>query len=339
MGLKTYLRKALNSVLKRYDYEIMESRQLYEWQKYPEAQPSYRQSRLPKEATDYLQQNNPRLQDLQARYTIFNNEVTAPLVWTDAHVRPDDILYFRGDNAYVYQLRGPNMNIMAYALTTFYVKSIDKLRLLELLEEDDFFGNFTFRIDNRLMSRDLLDSIMEIYFLEKHLSLSLSKDMTILDIGAGYGRLAHRMVGALPNIQNYLCTDAVAISSFISEYYLRFRSIEGRAKVVPLDEIENTLRNRSVNIAVNIHSFSECRISAIDWWLSLLEKHRVKYLMIVPDSGNHGGELLLTNDGKDFGEVIEKHGYKLVAKDPKNRDPVVQKYAINPTYHYLFELQ
>ncbi|GAI98837.1 unnamed protein product, partial [marine sediment metagenome] len=132
---------------------------------------------------EYLQLNNPRLQDLQARYSVFSNEVTAPLVWTDACVRPDDILYFRGDNAYVWQLRGPNMNIMAYALTTFYVKSIDQLRLLELLEEDEFFGNYTFRIDNILISRDLLDSIMEIYFLEKHLSLSISKDMTILDIG------------------------------------------------------------------------------------------------------------------------------------------------------------
>lgn len=265
MGLKTYVRKALSSVLKRYDYEIIESGQLYQWQTRPKAQPSYRQSSLPKEATDYLQQNNPRLQDLQARYTIFDSEVTAPLVWIDAHVKPDDILYFRGDNAYVWQLKGQNMNIMAYTLTTFYVKSIDKLRLLELLGEDDFFGNFTFRIDDRLISRDLLDSIMEIYFLEKHLDLSLSKDMTILDIGAGYGRLAHRMVSALPNIQQYLCTDAVATSSFLSEYYLRFRGIEGRAKAVPLDEIENMISNRAVNTAVNIHSFSECKVSAIDW--------------------------------------------------------------------------
>ena len=339
MALKAYLRKALNSALKRYDYEVIESRRLYEWQKHPNAQPSFNQSRLPEGATDYLQLNNPKLRDLQARYTTFNTEVTAPLVWTDVHVQPADILYFRGDNAYVWQLRGPNMNVMAYALTTFYAKSIDKLRLLEQLEEDDFFGNFTFRIDDRLMSRDLLDSIMEIYFLEKYLSLSLSKDMTILDIGAGYGRLAHRMVSAMPNIQNYLCTDAVAISSFISEYYLRFRRAEGKAKVVPLDEIESTLANRAVYIAVNIHSFSECRISAIDWWLSLLERQRVRYLMIVPNSGDHGGERLLTYDRKDFGEVIEKHGYKLVAKEPKYGDPVVQKYAISPTYHYLFERQ
>jgi len=337
MGMKTRLRKALNSLLKHYGYEIIDSL-LYEWQKCPQTLASYKQSIMPKEAASYLQQNNPRLKDLQTRYTVFNNEVTAPLAWTDAYVRSFSMLSFRGDNAYIWQLRGPNMNIMAYALATFYVKSIDKLGLLEMLEEDDLFGNFAFSIDNRLISRDLLDSIMEIYFLEKHLNVSLSKDLTILDIGAGYGRLAHRMVGALPSIQNYFCTDAIAISTFISEYYLGFRNLEGRAKVVPLDEIENTLRNRAVNIAVNIHSFSECRISAIDWWLSLLEKYRVKYLMIVPNSGNHGGRLLLTNDGKDFGEVIEKHGYKLMAKDPKYRESVVQKYAINPTYHYLFEL-
>lgn len=333
------IHKDLNLLLKRLDYKIVENRRLYEWQKHPESQPSYEHSRLPKDAKDYLQVSNPRLQDLQSRYTIFNDHVTTPLIWTDSHIRPDDIVYFRGDNAYVRQLKGQNMNIMGYALTTFYVKSIDTLQLLERLEEDEFFGNYTFQIDNKLISRDLLDSIMEIYFLEKHLNLTLSRDMTILDIGAGYGRLAYRMVNTLPNTLNYLCVDAVAISTFISEYYLRFRSIEDRAKVVPLDEIENTLKNRTVNIAVNIHSFSECRIPAIDWWLSLLQKHGVEYLMIVPNVSNNGGELLLTKDGKDFGEVIEKYGYKLVAKEPKYRDPVVQKYAINPTYHYLFRLQ
>jgi hypothetical protein len=227
------------------------------------------------------------------------------------------------------------MGTISYALTTYYVKSIDHLRLLELLEEDEFFGIFTFRFDNRLISRALLDSIIEIYFLEKHLSLSTSKDMTILDIGAGYGRLAHRMLSALPNIQTYLCTDAVAISTFISSYYLRFRNMEGKAKVVPLDEIQSTLQNRSVNIAVNIHSFSECQISAIDWWLSLLEKSGVKYLMIVPDDA----KLLITTDGKDFSKIIEKHGYKLMAKEPKYRDPGVHEYAVAPVYHYLFELQ
>jgi hypothetical protein len=56
--------------------------------------------------------------------------------------------------------------------------------------------------------------------------------------------------------------------------------------------------------------------------------------MIVPNPPE-----LRTNEGIDFGNIIEKHGYKMIAKDPKYRDPLVQKYAVNPSYHYLFELQ
>lgn len=346
MQLKPYLQKveksavyALNSLFGYRNYRLIEGRLLYEWQKASEEKPTYNRSALPEGASDYLHKDNPKLEHLNKNYNTFNTEVTTPLVWTDAHVKPDDVVYFRGDNAYVWQLRGQNMNIMGYALTTYYVKSIDKLGLLNLLKEDDLFGNFTFRIDNRVISRDLLDSIMEIYFLEKHLNISKLNKATILDIGAGYGRLAHRMASAIPQISSYLCTDAVAISSFISDYYIKFRKLDKIAKVIGLDAVEKTLGTEPVDIAINIHSFSECKISAIDWWLSLLSRYKVKYLMIVPNAGDHGGERLLTHENEDFGEVIEKHGYKLIAKEPKFRDPVVQKFGINPTYHYLFELQ
>lgn len=364
MTIKACIRKAMNSVLKRYDYEIINSNLLKnKWQKTPQIEPSYQHSSLPKGVNEYLQQkipqiepthkhsdlpkganeylqmSNPILQDLQTRYDSFDNLVTTPLVWKDDHVKPEDILYFRGDNAYVWQLRGRNMNVPGYALATYYVKSIDRLGLLEKLTEDNLFGNYTFRIDNKLISRDLLDSILEIYFLENRIGLSEKKNITVLDIGAGYGRLAHRMTCALPNIKEYLCTDGVAISTFISEYNLRFRGLENRAKVIPLDEIENELCEKSVDIAINIHSFSECSISAIEWWLSLLEKIGIKYLMVVPNACNHGGKLLQTNDGKDMGIIIENHGYKLISKDPKYRDPIVQEIAVNPTYHYLFQFQ
>jgi hypothetical protein len=60
--------------------------------------------------------------------------------------------------------------------------------------------------------------------------------------------------------------------------------------------------------------------------------------MIVPNAGQHGGTLLLTNHGDDMGPIFERHGYREIAKEPKYRDPAVQKHAINPTWHYLFEL-
>ena len=312
---------------------------LYEWQQYPQTQPAYnRRSKLPEGAESYLRLENPRLKALRDRYAVFNSKVTDPLVWKESYVGSDDILYFRGDNAYVWQLRGLNMNAMAYALTTYYVKSIDKLGLLMGLKENNFFGNFTFNIADTLVSRDLLDSIVEIYFLEKYLNIFSSDHLTILDIGAGYGRLAHRMVCSLPNIVEYFCTDAVPESTFVCEYYVRFCKIEDRVKVVPLDEIESVMRRKALDLAINIHSFSECKTSAIEWWLSVLKRYNVKYLMVAPNFGDSGGKLLLTNDGEDFGKIIEKYGYKLVAKEPKYQDPTVQQNAISPTYYHLFEL-
>ena len=87
------------------------------------------------------------------------------------------------------------MDIMAYALTTYYVKSIDKLGLLDQLVEDDYFGNFTFLVDNKKISRDLLDSITEIYFLEKHLNVSSLVGLKVLDIGAGHVDRRHDGAG------------------------------------------------------------------------------------------------------------------------------------------------
>lgn len=292
----------------------------------------------PVEAASYLRPENERLLDLKARYAAFSREATAPLHWTDSYVKAEEIFRFRGDNAYLWQLRGDNMEAGAYALATYYVQSIDQLGLLDRLEEDGSFGACTFEIGGRRVSRDLLDSIVEIYFLEKHLSLSSRDNFKVVDIGAGYGRLAHRMLAGLPNIARYLCTDAVAVSTFISEYHLRYRGLGGRAQVVPLDEIEMALKSNRPNLAVNIHSFTECHLPAIEWWLSLLERQEVEYLMLVPNANDHGGQRLLTNDGKDFSGIIEGHGYRQVAMEPKYRDAVVQAHAINPTCHFLFKL-
>lgn len=341
MSLKSYARKLLSEVVKPYGYEIKETEELYEWQKSAESKINYNESsRLPENAAEYLRIDNTRLLELEQRYADFDEKVTTPLIWKDEHLRSEDILYFRGDNAYVWQLKGLNMNILTYALTTFYVKSIDKLDLLEKLKEDNYFGNYTFDIDGKTISRDLLDSIIEIYFLDKHLDISTpEKSFNILDIGAGYGRLANRVLNALPNVKNYFCTDGVAASTFISEYYLKFRGLEDRAKVIALDNIEETLKDQEIDIAINVHSFSECQISAIDWWISLLAKNKIKHLMIAPNDSGESGKTLMTNDRKDFKPIVEKYGYKLIANEPKFRDAVVQKYGLNPTHHFLFELQ
>ncbi len=184
----------------------------------------------------------------------------------------------------------------------------------------------------------MLDSVAEIYFLDRHLGIASRTGLRVLDVGAGYGRLAHRMLGALPGLERYFCTDAVAISTFVSDYYLRFRGVE-KARVIPLDEIDKTLREHPVDLAINIHSFSECRTQAIDWWARLLSEHRVKNLMIAPNGEGERLQHLLTNDGQDFLPIFERYGYRTVLKEPKFADPVVQEWGLMPTWYHLLELR
>ena len=338
MHLTSWIQDGLNGFLRSRGKEIIRSEWIYDWQRGDYLQkPLYNPMALPAQASQTLRPDNPRLVDLQQRYARFNPAVTTPLVWREGHLRPEDIAYFRGDNAYVWQVRG-NMNIMGYGLTNYYVQSLDRAGLLDKLKEDESFGNFPFEIGGRKVSRDLLDSLTELYFLDRHLGLMSRQDFTILDIGAGYGRLAYRASEALSGLKQYLCTDGVPFSTFISEFYLRYRQVHPRAMAVPLDEIEATLQTTKPDLAINIHSFSECRTEAIEWWVSLLARTCVKHFMIAPNATNCGGEWLRTNDLKDFSGILAKHGYKQIVKEPKYRDPVVQQYGISPTWHFLFEL-
>lgn len=297
-------------------------------------------STIPRDAALYLTPENPKFLALKARYSGFDPAVTTPFVWTEGHVRPEDLCYFRGDNAWVRQgrARGAKVDMLPFTLSLYYLKSVDRLGLFEALDEDDCFGNVTFRMDGRSVSRELLDSVAEIQFLNRHLGLAARTDIRMLDVGAGYGRLAHRLTRALPGIESIFCTDAVAASTFVSDYYLRFRGVE-KARVVPLDEIDSTLRDHPVEIATNIHSFSECRSDAIEWWARLLSRHRVRYLVIAPNAVVRGGEHLATDDGRDMLPLFERHGYRTVVKEPKFLDPVVQEHGLSPTWYHLLEMR
>lgn len=338
--MKSLVRAGLDRLLESRGLAVVDRESLYEWQ-LPLPQPAV--TRPPSAVDDdTLRGDNPRLLELRARYAAFDPVVTTPLVWNEGAVRDDDLRAFRGHTAYVWQEAGAriqsshNLNPIGYALACYYLQGIDALHLLDHCHEDGAFGARTIEIAGRTVSRDLLDSICEICFLERHLALPTHRNFRVLDIGAGYGRLAHRMTEALPGVQ-YLCTDAYAPSTFLSEYYLNFRE-QPRASVVPLDEIESVLAAHPVDLAINVHSFAECRMEAIEWWLKLLARFRVPDLMIVTNDSGHAADMLCTNEGHDMQPLFERCGYRIVAHDPKYLDPVVQRHAISPAHHLLFRL-
>ena len=165
-------------------------------------------------------------------------------VWSDDHVRRDLPLdRFRDDCGFVWQRRVFNLPV-TYLLTWLYLESQVHGELLRHLGEDDLFGCQVTTLGEHRMSRDLLDSLCEIAFLER---MSGGLDgKRILDIGAGYGRLAHRLVCARPSIGRIPCADEIPESSFLCEFYLRFRGVDHRATTVPLPLIDDELHAAGV---------------------------------------------------------------------------------------------
>ena len=277
---------------------------------------------------------DPRLDDLRRRYD--GHPATTHSVWTPDNVTTELTLErFREDNAYVWQTRAANP--IQYLLSSYYVKDNDPLALFPRLTEDGAFGAWTYEHDGRAVSRDLLDSILEIGFLEDEIGLSAIPHLTVLDIGAGYGRLAHRMAEALPNLKQYLCTDAVAESTFVSEFYTKYRKVEDRVTVVPLDEIERVLGRTRVDVALNIHSFSECSLRSIEYWLDLVARAKVPWLLVIPNTGDQLISWEADQSRQDFRSAIDTRGYALEVQQEKYaRSADTQRFGLFPSTYFLF---
>jgi SAM-dependent methyltransferase len=295
---------------------------------------------LPDGALDYLREDNPRLLELRRRYAEMKHDATARSLWSAQHVTGIDLQRFRADSAFVWQARTDDLREVNYALTFSHLRNTDRLGLLDRLDEDGLFGAVTFDIDGKRMSRDLLDVVAELSFLEETLEIS-ERHGTVLDIGAGYGRLAYGLARAFPERLRVLCTDAVPEATFLSEYYLRFRGADGVARAVALDELEAALEKTPVFLASNVHSFSEIPLRAIRWWVALLSRHRVRYVMVVPNADAAGGIRLQSTepDGEalDWGNVLDEHGYRLLMLRPKYVLPSVQRHGLSPTHYHLYE--
>lgn len=290
---------------------------------------------LPDGAADWLRPDNPELLALEARYAAMDPAVTTPLVWDAARLSDEDLLWFRADNHFIWQLRGLNRTRRAYRLTVRALVAAGLGPLLDRLGEDGAFGAYVIEVDGRRVSRDLLDSAGEIDFLRRHAGLG-QRPLAIIDIGAGYGRLAWRIEQAVPEGTRIFATDAYAKSSFVADHYLQHRKAQ-RATMVPLHAIEDLLAATPVDLAVNVHSFSEMRPEAIAWWVERLGRAGVPRLMVVPNEGRSGGRRCETNEGVDLAPLFARFGYRPAVAEPRYADPAVQRHGLDPTWLHLFE--
>jgi hypothetical protein len=295
---------------------------------------------LPPQAEGELLSSNPELVELREAYAALDLPVLARSRWHNEAVGSFlDLRWFRGETLFMWHYREPpRITQLKYFMFARYVAERDTLGLLERLEEDGAFGCWSYSyIGLGRVSRDLLQSINEILFLERRLQIAQRTPLRVLDIGAGYGRLAHRMAAALPNLVDYCCTDVVPEATFLSSWYLHYRGCVPPARVVRLDRIHAEL-GAGFELAVNIHSFSECPLAAVRWWIDLAAGLRIPHLLIVP---NEPTELLSTEaDGSrlDFAPVLADAGYRLERREPVIDDPAVRQLLPLHDHFHLFAL-
>jgi putative sugar O-methyltransferase len=292
---------------------------------------------LPDDAEELRSPEHPRLQELRDAYSALDLPPLQGSRWTrDAVDGFLDRRYFRGDSLITWHYRElRRATALKYFVYASYVAARDEWGLLERCREDGAFGCWTFSYPGHpCYSRDLLESVNEITFLERQLALRARRGFRVLDIGAGYGRLAHRMCEAYDNLEDYCCVDAVPESSFVCEYYLRHRGCVPPARSVALHQLEGQLVRGSFDLAVNIHSFPECTYDAVAWWVELVASLEVPAFLIVP---NEPAELLtLEPDGtrRDFLPLLERAGYRLACVEPVIEDPAVRELVrVHDRFH------
>ena len=118
--------------------------------------------------------------------------------------------------------------------------------------------------------------MLEIKFLEDcGIDLDTSR---VLDIGAGYGRLADRLMTAFPGIF-VACADPITMSRFVCRRYLTSRGFPSTVPVLHPDQVSAL---RRIDLAINVHSWSECTPEEVEWWMHTLRIMKVPRLFVVP---------------------------------------------------------
>ncbi|HDL01261.1 MAG TPA: putative sugar O-methyltransferase, partial [candidate division Zixibacteria bacterium] len=246
---------------------------------------------------------------------------------------------FRSDNKYVYQTRDKNTPDST-VLTYKYIKQKDTLGILNQDSENGGFGAEVVQIPIfGLVSRDLLDSANELNFLENIIGISKIENLTVFDIGSGYGRLAVHSIMNLNNIEKYVCLDAVPESLGICEFYLRYKQLNSEKYHISFFPEDYSPPENS--IAVAIHSFSEMPLESVLNWIKFLKEMETDWILVVPNREKHKGKKLLATevDGSrpDYSRLLLEYSYEKYGIFPKYDDPDIQEFGISPTMYHLYK--
>jgi hypothetical protein len=272
--------------------------------------------------------NNPEFQRISKLFSEINSDKSFWLDWFDN----SDFKNFKAENVFVTQLAGLRSIKTAYENTVEFAVKNDRLKLMDVFDEDSKFGVESVLLGKEAFSRDRVDSVIEINFFSKLIGLTRDSEIKFLDIGAGYGRLSSRVLQAFPGAYVY-CGDVVPQATFLCDFYMKFKGFN--SSQFTCGSYDGIKSEKHFDLVVNIHSFSEAPLVSIRKWLDLIYL-KAEYIFIVPS----GDELVsMEHDGSrlSYEGYLNQLGYELVEKAYKYKgEDFPRDLCLSPTNYYLF---
>jgi putative sugar O-methyltransferase len=171
------------------------------------------------------------------------------------------------------------------------VRRIDRLGMLDHLDEPELGDPVTATYRGRQISQDLCNSVHELYSMVDELPGGELGANGVLELGSGYGRVAWAFLRQFPGVRYILCDIPPALG--VAQWYLtslfperrsfRFRHFESHAEVADeLAEAEiafltpnqlELLDPLDVGLFVNISSLHEMRPEQIAHYLGQVDRH------------------------------------------------------------------
>lgn len=72
-------------------------------------------------------------------------------------------------------------------------------------------------------------------------------------------------------------------------------------------DIPEKIKTLKIDIVVNIHSFPECNIKDIEWWIKLINSNKIKYIFYVPNNPKITPEFMPSNTGESILNLFNKY--------------------------------
>jgi putative sugar O-methyltransferase len=171
-----------------------------------------------------------------------------------------------------------------------YSIKYDSFKLFSLVEESVVGNPVGINYKGYFVTQDLCNSILDVNFILENTELNTNRPLRVMELGAGYGRIAYTLLKAYTNLQivivdippalyvsqSYLTSTFPGLKSFKFKEFLTYDEIrtdfESSSICFLTPEQIELIPNKSIDLFINISSLHEMTHAQINNWFNQINR-------------------------------------------------------------------